>query len=64
MSSGAPARRSGSVRSQAARTRRWVNAWLIAAALLAVLLLANSVRDYFRVWRILTIRQGRYPRAA
>ncbi len=60
MSSSAPARRSGSVRSQAARTRRWVNAWLIAAALLAVLLLANSVRDYFRVWRILAIQQVRH----
>ena len=31
-------------RSRAARTRRWVTAWLILAALLAVLLPANSVR--------------------
>jgi sigma-B regulation protein RsbU (phosphoserine phosphatase) len=60
MSSSAPARRWGSVRSRAARTRRWVNAWLIAAALLALLLLANSVRDYFRVWRILAIQQVRH----
>ena len=61
MKSAAPARRTG--RSQAARTRRWVNAWLIAAALLAVLLLANSVRDYFRVWRILAIQQVRHQAA-
>jgi sigma-B regulation protein RsbU (phosphoserine phosphatase) len=61
MRSTAPARRSG--RSQAARTRRWVNAWLIAAALLAVLLLANSVRDYFRVWRILAVQQVRHQAA-
>lgn len=61
MRSAAPARRSG--RSQAARTRRWVNAWLIAAALLAVLLLANSVQDYFRVWRILAVQQVRHQAA-
>ena len=52
--------RGGRPRSQAARTRRWVNAWLIAAALLAVLLVANSVRDYVRVWRILAIQQVRH----
>jgi hypothetical protein len=61
MKSTAPARQSS--RSKAARTRRWVNAWLIAAALLAVLLLANSVRDYFRVWRILAIQQVRHQAA-
>jgi len=61
MRSAAPARQSG--RSKAARTRRWVNAWLIAAALLAVLLFANSVRDYFRVWRILAIQQVRHQAA-
>ena len=27
-------------------TDRWVNAWLIASAVIAVLLLANSIRDY------------------
>lgn len=51
---------SGTVRSPVGRTRRWVTAWLIGAALLAVLLLANSVRDYLLVWRILATQQVRH----
>jgi serine phosphatase RsbU (regulator of sigma subunit) len=50
-------------RSAAARTRRWLTVWLIAAALLAVLLLANSVRDYVVVWRILATQQVRHRMA-
>jgi hypothetical protein len=42
-----------------ARARRWVTASLIAAAVLAVLMLANSVRDYSYVSRLLTVRQVR-----
>jgi hypothetical protein len=47
-------------RSTAARTRRWVAAWLVAAALLAILLLANSVGDYIHVRRILAVQQVRH----
>jgi len=42
-----------------ARARRWVTASLIAAAVLALLILANSVRDYLYVSRLLTVRQVR-----
>jgi len=42
-----------------ARTYRWVTAWLIAGAVLALLLLANSIRDYLFVWRILAVQQVR-----
>lgn len=45
------------------RTRRWVTAWLIVAALLAVLLAANSVRNYLLVWRILATQQVRHQMA-
>ena len=40
-------------------TYRWVTVWLIAGAVLALLLLANSVRDYLFVWRILAVQQAR-----
>ena len=43
-----------------ARTYRWVTAWLIAGAVLALLLLANSIRDYLFVWRILAVQQVRH----
>jgi hypothetical protein len=36
-----------------------VTAWLIAGAVLALLLLANSIRDYLFVWRILAVQQVR-----
>jgi len=42
-----------------ARARRWVAASLIAGAVLALLLLANSVQDYLFVSRLLTVRQVR-----
>ncbi len=42
-----------------ARARRWVTASLIAAAVLALLILANSIRDYLYVSRLLTVRQVR-----
>ncbi len=51
---------SGSRRSTAVRTRRWVTGWLVVAALLAVLLLANAVSDYLRVRRILAVQQVRH----
>jgi len=42
-----------------ARTYRWVTAWLIVGGILALLLLANSIRDYLFVWRILAVQQVR-----
>jgi len=41
------------------RTSRWVTAWLAAGAVLALLLLANSIRVYLSVWRILAVQQVR-----
>ena len=38
---------------------RWVTAWLVAGGVLAVLLFANSIRDYPFVWRILAVQQVR-----
>ena len=54
---------SGSGRSPVGHIRRWLIAWLIVAALPAVLLLANSVRDYLFVWRILATQQVRHQMA-
>ena len=52
-------RSSPASRRDLARTYRWVTAWLIAGAVLALLLLANSIRDYLFVWRILAVQQVR-----
>jgi hypothetical protein len=52
-------RSSPGTRRDLARTYRWVTAWLIAGAVLALLLLANSIRDYLFVWRILAVQQVR-----
>jgi hypothetical protein len=46
-------------RRDLARTYRWVTAWLTAGAVLALLLLANSIRDYLFVSRLLTVQQVR-----
>ena len=46
-------------RRDVARTYRWVAAALIAGAVLALLLLANSIRDYLFVSRLLTVQQVR-----
>lgn len=43
-----------------ARSYRWVRIWLAAGVGLALLLLGNSVRDYFFVSRILSIQQVRH----
>jgi hypothetical protein len=53
-------RSSQASRRYLARTYRWVTAWLIAGAVLALLLLANSIRDYLFVWRLLAIQQVRH----
>ena len=53
-------RRSSPVsRSDPARTYRKVTVLLIAGAVLALLLLANSIRDYLFVSRLLTVQQVR-----
>jgi Stage II sporulation protein E (SpoIIE) len=44
----------------AARSYRWVWIWLALGVLFALLLLFNSVRDYFFVARILTVQQVRH----
>ena len=46
-------------RPDPARTRRWAMAWLVAGAVLAVLLLANSIRDYLFVSQLLAVQQVR-----
>ena len=46
-------------RPDPARTRRWAMAWLFAGAVLAVLLLANSIRDYLFVSQLLAVQQVR-----
>jgi hypothetical protein len=52
-------RSSQASRQDLARTYRWVTAWLVAGAVLALLLLANSIRDYLFVSRLLTVQQVR-----
>jgi hypothetical protein len=47
----------------ASRARRWLATWLSAAAVLAALLLANAVRDYLFVHRILATQQVRHQMA-
>ena len=42
------------------KTYLWVTAWLIAGAVLAILLLANSIRDYLLVSKIIDTEQVRY----
>jgi Stage II sporulation protein E (SpoIIE) len=46
-------------RRDLSRAYRWVAAWLSAGAILALLLLGNSIRDYLFVWRILAVQQVR-----
>jgi hypothetical protein len=56
-----PTRRaSGTSNRNVARTYRYVTAWLVAGAVLALLLLANSIRDYLYVSRILAVQQVRH----
>jgi hypothetical protein len=54
---------SGAERPSVARARRWLLAWLVIAVLMALGLLANSVRDYHFVWRILAAQQVRHQMA-
>jgi sigma-B regulation protein RsbU (phosphoserine phosphatase) len=42
------------------RIYRWVIAWLSLAALIAILLLANTIRDYFFVARVIATQQIRH----
>jgi hypothetical protein len=52
-------RSSPASRRNLARTYRWVTVWLVAGAVLALLLLVNSIRDYLFVSRLLTVQQVR-----
>jgi hypothetical protein len=52
-------RSSPASRRSLARTYGWVTVWLVAGAVLALLLLGNSIRGYFFVWRILAVQQVR-----
>jgi sigma-B regulation protein RsbU (phosphoserine phosphatase) len=54
---------SGPERSTLARARRWLVGWLVLAALLALAVLVNAVRDYLFVWRILAAQQMRHHMA-
>ena len=54
---------SAGARSRATRARRWLGAWLVLAVVLALLLLANAVRDYLFVWKILASQQVRHQMA-
>jgi hypothetical protein len=53
-------RSSQASRKDLARTYRWATAWLIAGGVLALLLLANSIRDYLFVSRLLAVQQVRH----
>jgi hypothetical protein len=46
--------------NSSARSYRWVWIWLVLGVLFALLLLFNSVRDYFFVARILSVQQVRH----
>ncbi|HZQ95202.1 MAG TPA: PP2C family protein-serine/threonine phosphatase [Candidatus Sulfotelmatobacter sp.] len=48
------------IEKNSARSYRWVRIWLGVGVLLALLLLANSLRDYFFVARILSTQQLRH----
>ncbi len=52
-------RSSQASRRDLARTYRWATAWLVAGGVLAILLLANSIRDYRFVSRLLAVQQVR-----
>jgi hypothetical protein len=47
-------------RTRSGRIYRWVTAWLSLSALIALLLLANSIRDYFFVARLIATQQVRH----
>src|SRR2546428_6389168 len=55
-----PMRNSDLSEISAARSYRWVWIWLVLGVLFALLLLFNSVRDYFFVARILSVQQVRH----
>lgn len=47
-------------KTRSGRIYRWVIAWLSLAALIAILLLANTIRDYFFVARVIATQQIRH----
>lgn len=47
-------------KTRSGRIYRWVTAWLSLSAVIALLLLANSIRDYFFVARVIATQQVRH----
>lgn len=47
-------------KTRSARIYRWVTAWLCVCAVIALLLLANSIRDYRFVSRLIATQQVRH----
>jgi hypothetical protein len=47
-------------KTRSGRIFRWVTAWLSLSAVIALLLLANSIRDYFFVARLIATQQIRH----
>src|SRR5208283_1609682 len=47
-------------KTRSARIYRWVTAWLVTGAVIAILLLANSIRDYRFVSRLIATEQVRH----
>jgi hypothetical protein len=50
----------GTSKTHSARIYRWVTAWLCVSAVIALLLLANSIRDYRFVSRVIATQQVRH----
>jgi hypothetical protein len=50
----------GSSKTRSVRIYRWVTAWLCVSAIIALLLLANSIRDYRFVSRLIATQQVRH----
>ena len=49
-----------STQTRSLRIYRWVSVWLYTSGIIALLLLANSIRDYFFVSRIIATEQVRH----
>jgi hypothetical protein len=50
----------GTSKTRSVRIYRWVTAWLCVSAVIALLLLANSIRDYRFVSRVIATQQVRH----
>jgi hypothetical protein len=50
----------GTSKTRSVRIYRWVTAWLCVSAVIALLLLVNSIRDYRFVSRVIATQQVRH----